>query len=71
MDRMSSSDSPSSDGKPGDRWIFEETYPRYEFPELVRFALALGAWLAKVRRGLRRPTGPSSTPLPGQMNPAE
>ena len=70
MDRTSS-ESSSSDHEAGDGWAFEETYPRYEFPELVRFALALGAWLAKVRRGLRRPTGPSSTPLPGQMNPAE
>jgi hypothetical protein len=29
---------------------FEETYPRYEFSELVRIGLALAAWIARRRR---------------------
>lgn len=51
---------------------FEETYPRYEFAELVRLAMGAGAWLAKVRRRLerRRPDTPGKA-LPGAMKPAE
>lgn len=29
---------------------FEKTYPKYEFSELVRLAIALGAWIAGLRR---------------------
>ena len=29
---------------------FEKTYPKYEFSELVRLAIALGAWIAGMRR---------------------
>lgn len=40
-----------SEGDSADRApTFEETYPRYEFAELVRLAMALGAWLGGVRR---------------------
>ena len=40
---------------------FEETYPKYEFSELVRRALALGACIAGMRR---RPKAPRPDPLP-------
>ncbi len=29
---------------------FEETYPHYPFAELVRLAIAVGGWLARVRQ---------------------
>ena len=29
---------------------FEETYPRYEFSELVRITLAIANWIARRRR---------------------
>jgi hypothetical protein len=32
------------------RPTFEETYPRYEFSELVRIGLAFAAWIARRRR---------------------
>jgi hypothetical protein len=36
---------------PGDkRPTFEETYPRYEFAEMVRIGLAIGDWIARLRR---------------------
>jgi hypothetical protein len=72
MDLMSSSEFPRSESKAAHRATFEETYPRYDFPELVRLALAMGAWLAKVRRRLegRRPDV-SGRPVPGDINPAE
>jgi hypothetical protein len=39
---------------PGDkRPTFEETYPRYEFAEMVRIGLLIGDWIARLRR--RRP----------------
>jgi hypothetical protein len=31
------------------RPTFEETYPRYEFSELVRIGLAFAAWIARRR----------------------
>ena len=31
------------------RLTFEETYPRYEFSELVRIGLAFAAWIARRR----------------------
>ena len=70
MDRTSS-ESSSSDHEAGDGWAFEETYPRYEFAELVRLVLAVGAWLAKTRPLANRRPDLSSGPLPGQINPAE
>ena len=66
-----SSELPSSDHEAGDGWAFEETYPRYEFAELVRLVLAVGAWLAKTRPLANRRPDLSSGPLPGQINPAE
>ena len=33
-----------------ERSTFEETYPRYEFAPLVAIALALGGWVAGLRR---------------------
>jgi hypothetical protein len=33
-----------------DRPTFEETYPRHEFAPLVAIALALGGWLAGLKR---------------------
>jgi hypothetical protein len=58
---------------------FEETYPRYEFAEMVRIGLVLAewlaagaGWLAKVGRRVQRPhSGISSRPSPGEMRPAE
>lgn len=47
---------------------FEETYRRHEFAELVRLAVAAGAWLVKMRRRVQsRPPDLS----PGEMSPAE
>ena len=71
MDRMSS-EFPRGEDKAAHRATFEETYPRYEFAQLVRLALAAGAWLAKVRRRLqgRRPDI-SGRPSPGEISPAE
>jgi hypothetical protein len=35
---------------PGDkRPTFEETYPRYEFAEMVRIGLLIGDWIARLR----------------------
>jgi len=34
---------------------FEETYPRYAFAELVRWAVMLGAWMGR----LHKPTAPT------------
>jgi hypothetical protein len=67
-----SSKSPRGEDKAAHHATFEETYPRYEFAELVRLALAAGAWLVKVRRRIgRRRRDASSRPLPGEMRPAE
>jgi hypothetical protein len=72
MHRMSSSEFTRSESEAAHRASFEETYPRYEFAELVRLALAVGAWLVKVRgRVERRRPDMSGSPLPGEMNPAE
>ena len=71
MDRVSSSECSQGEDKLTHRTPFEEAYPRYEFAELVRLALAMGAWLVDTRRRVQRP-GPdvSSDPLPGERNPA-
>ena len=72
MGHVSSSEDCRGEHKAAHRATFQDTYPRYEFAELVRLALAAGTWLVKVRGRLegRRP-GISSVPLPGEMNPAE
>jgi hypothetical protein len=43
-----------------DRPTFEETYLRYEFPELVRAGIAIGTWIHWVlrRAKARRPDAP-------------
>jgi hypothetical protein len=45
---------------------FEKTYPKYEFSELVRMAIAAGAWISGIRRRAeaRRPDAPP-TPAAG------
>jgi hypothetical protein len=70
MDRVSSSEGCRGEHKDAHRATFEDAYQRYEFAELVRLALAAGAWLVKMRARLerRRPIIPSA-PLPGEMNP--
>jgi hypothetical protein len=72
MDCSSSSEFSRSKDQAACPPAFEETYPRYEFAELVRLAVAIGAWLVKVRRRIerRRPDMPGG-PSPGEMNPAE
>jgi hypothetical protein len=39
------------DGPP----TFEKTYPKYEFSELVRMAIGLGAWITGIRRRAKAP----------------
>jgi hypothetical protein len=34
---------------------FEETYPKYEFSELVRMAIGLGAWITGMCRRAKAP----------------
>jgi hypothetical protein len=58
---------------------FEETYPRYEFAEMVRLGLVLAEWLAAAagwlakagRRVQSRRRRIASSPSPGEMHPAE
>jgi hypothetical protein len=51
---------------------FEETYPRYEFAELVRIGLAFAAWLARARPPIEaRQLKVSPGPLPGGTRLAE
>jgi hypothetical protein len=72
MDRMSSSDFSRGKKQAAHPATFEETWPRYEFAELVRLALAVGAWLAKGRRRIqRRRLEGSGSLLPGEIKPAE
>ena len=72
MGRLSSSEFRRVESRAAHRATFEETWPRYEFAELVRLALAAGAWLVKVRRRLaRRQARISSESLPGEIKPAE
>ena len=51
---------------------FEETYPRYEFSELVRLGLALGNWIVRVRRlfAMSKPDVPPASP-PGRIAAAD
>ena len=71
MGRLSSSEFRRVESRAAHRATFEETWPRYEFAELVRLALAAGAWLVKVRRLARRQARISSESLPGEIKPAE
>ena len=68
---MSSSKFAEAEDRGAQRASFEETYPRYEFAELVRLALAAAAWLVKLRRAGRQRPDVSIEPLPRDMNPAE
>ena len=71
MDRMSSEYS-RSENKAARPATFEETYPRYEFAEMVRIGLVLAEWLATMRRRVRGPgQGMPSSPSPREMSPAE
>ena len=79
MDRVSSSENSQSENEAAPPATFEETYPRYEFAEMVRIGLVLAewlaagaGWLAKVGRRVQRPhSGISSRSSPGEMRPAE
>jgi hypothetical protein len=80
MDRMSSlEDSQIEKNEAARPAPFEETYPRYEFAEMVRIGLVLAewfaagaGWLAKVGRRVQRPySGRASRPSPGEMRAAE
>jgi hypothetical protein len=66
-----SSEFPRSESKAAHGASFEETWPRHEFAELVRLALAAGAWLVNMRRRIEKRRPDVSRPLPGEMNPAE
>ena len=46
MDRVSSSENSQSENEAARPATFEETYPRYEFAEMVRIGLVLSEWLA-------------------------
>jgi hypothetical protein len=54
-----------------ERPTFEETYPKYEFSELVRMGIALGASLAGLRRRAQapRPDPPLSPARDNQLRP--
>jgi hypothetical protein len=45
---------------------FEKTYPKYEFSELVRMAIALAAWIAGTRRRAQAPRPDAHTPAVGK-----
>jgi hypothetical protein len=50
---------------PGDkRPTFEETYPRYEFAEMVRIGLLIGDWIARLRGR------PRTTPVLSTVEPS-
>lgn len=58
---------------------FEETYPRYEFAEMVRIGLVLAEWVAAGTRSLAKMSrrvqgaqfGVFGKPSAGEMPPAE
>jgi hypothetical protein len=52
---------------------FEETYPRYEFAELVRLTVAFAGWLVKGRRRMELSRRPDLSPpaLSDGTSPAE
>jgi hypothetical protein len=78
MDRVSSEYSQNHDeaARPA---TFEETYPRYEFAEMVRIGLVLAEWLAAGAGWLARTSrriqgarfGVSGKPPAGELHPAE
>ena len=71
MDRASS-DSPRCESRAVRGATFEETWPRYEFAELVRIGLAIGEWLANMReRRAERRRAMLGMRSPGEISPAE
>jgi hypothetical protein len=78
MNRVSSEYS-QNENEVARRASFEETYPRYEFAEMVRIGLVLAewlaagaAWLAKMsRRSQEAQLGMPGRPSAGEMPPAE
>jgi hypothetical protein len=78
MDRSSSEYSHNENEAPRPP-SFEETYPRYEFAELVRIGLVLAEWLAagagwraKMGRRMQGARFGTSSRLPrGEIHPAE
>ena len=68
-----------SQQKAAHRATFEETYPRYEFAEMVRIGLVLAEWLAAgagwlakmSRRGQGARFGTFGKPSAGEMPPAD
>ena len=74
MDRKRSPDYRPGEHQTGRHPTFEETYPRYDFAELVRLTVAFAGWLVKGRRRLetRRQRGGSRGPFSGETpTPAE
>jgi hypothetical protein len=79
MDRVSSAEDSQNESEADRPATFEETYPRYEFAEMVRIGLVLAEWLAAGagwlakagHRVRRRHFGISSGPSPKEMHPAE
>ncbi len=58
---------PASEGVHADTPLtFEQTYPKYEFSELVRFGVLIGSWIGRLRRGEQR-----TVPTPVGIAPAE
>jgi hypothetical protein len=79
MDRVSSSEYSHNESQAARPPTFEETYPRYEFAEMVRIGLVLAewlaagaGWLAKTGRRIRGARlGMSGRLSPGEVHPAE
>jgi hypothetical protein len=79
MDRVSSSEYSHNENEVARLPTFEETYPRYEFAEMVRIGLTLAewlaagaGWLAKTSRRMQGARfGMSGQPAPGELHPAE
>jgi hypothetical protein len=56
---------------PGDkRPTFEETWPRYEFAEMVRIGLLIGDWIARLRNRPRAVAVPSTVEQSRKTGPA-
>jgi hypothetical protein len=51
----------------GERPTFEETYPKYEFSELVRIGIAIAAWISRIRRHAEA-SRPDAAPTPAADN---
>jgi len=72
MDHMAPTGFSRGERKPGPPTTFEDTYPRYEFSELVRLGLAGGGWLVRQLRHIEREgLGLFRKPLPDETKPAE